>query len=34
MGCSDIQDIRDALPENMVDPERESYLYWECMMAK
>jgi hypothetical protein len=34
MGCSDIQDICDVLSGNMADPEKESYLYWECMMAK
>jgi hypothetical protein len=34
MGYSDIQDIRDALPGNMADPERGSYLYWECIMIE
>jgi hypothetical protein len=28
MGCFDIEDIRDALPGNMVDPERD--FYWEA----
>jgi hypothetical protein len=31
------QNIRDALPKNMAEPEKESYLYWETrkrMMAK
>jgi hypothetical protein len=34
MGYSDIPDIRDAWLESMDDPERESYLYWEHMMAE
>jgi hypothetical protein len=37
LGCSDLQDIHDALPGNMAEPEKESYLYWEThkrMMAK
>jgi hypothetical protein len=31
------RDIRDALPKNMAEPEKESYLYWETrkrMIAK
>jgi hypothetical protein len=32
MGCSDIQDV--TLPGTMADPERETYLYWKCMMTK
>jgi hypothetical protein len=29
MKCFDLKDICDALPENMAEPEKESYLYWE-----
>jgi hypothetical protein len=35
--CPELQDIKNALPKNMAEPEKESYLYWETrkrMMAK
>jgi hypothetical protein len=35
--CRELKDIKDALPKNMAEPEKESYLYWETrkrMMAK
>jgi hypothetical protein len=27
--CTELQNIRDALPKNMAEPEKASYLYWE-----
>jgi hypothetical protein len=35
--CPELRDINDALPKNMAEPEKESYLYWETrkhIMAK
>jgi hypothetical protein len=30
MGRSDVQGVWDTVPENIAEPEKKSYFYWEA----